>query len=298
MFEELSAEKFTKVNRKTGLDVNHLKVALKHLAKLHAASAALPGETFFNHQQPNISEYFKVFHPLFVNCVKSLVEGVAGEAFEGAEELVSKLSAFESNMIDRSSEAFMLHPDDFGVLCHGDLWLNNLLFAYDDDSIPVDMRMVSEEANVSESSIFDSHSSTYTQVDFGLSYFGSPAIDLAYLLFTSSSDDVKDFEIDILLQHYHRELHANLIKFHFTLPIPSLIQIHNSFLKCGVIGFMYSCLLLPLRFADSTSMADLSCLVLQSDEALKCRKELFSDRFLLKRFEFLLGYFDRKGFLE
>jgi thiamine kinase-like enzyme len=144
MFQELSAEKFKKVDRRTGLDMNHLKVSLKHLAKLHAASAALPDETFSNHQQPNISEYFKVFHPLFVNCVKSLVEGVVGEAFEGAEVLASKLSSFESNMIDRSSEAFMLQPDDFGVLCHGDLWLNNLLFMYDDDSIPVDVRMVSE----------------------------------------------------------------------------------------------------------------------------------------------------------
>jgi Ecdysteroid kinase-like family len=142
------------------------------------------------------------------------------------------------------------------------------------------------------------HFPALPQVDFGLSYFGSPAIDLAYLLFTSSSDDVKDFEIDILLQFYHRELHANLIKFNIALPIPSLIQIHNSFLKCGVIGFMYSSLLLPLRFANSTSIADLSCLVLQSEEALECRKELFSDRFLLKRFEFLLNYYDRKGFLE
>lgn len=152
MFEELS-QNFEKVDRRAGLDVKHLKVVLKHLAKLHAASAALPDETFSNHQQPNISEYFKVFHSLFVNCVKSLVDEVTEEVFEDASELAKKLSAFESFMIDKSSEAFMLQPDDFGVLCHGDLWLNNLWFTYDDDSIPVDVRMVSD---VSESSIFHS----------------------------------------------------------------------------------------------------------------------------------------------
>lgn len=129
-----------------------------------------------------------------------------------------------------------------------------------------------------------------------MSYFGSPAIDLSYLLFTSSSDDVKDYEIDVLLQFYHKTLHENLMKMNYSLPIPSLIQIHSYFLRCGVIGFLYSCLLLPMRF--SSSPRDLSALVDQSEEALEIRKQLFSDEALKKRFQFLLNYFDRKGFLD
>lgn len=129
-----------------------------------------------------------------------------------------------------------------------------------------------------------------------MSYFGSPAIDLSYLLFTSSSDDIKDYEIDVLLQFYHKKLHENLIKLNYSLPIPTLIQIHNLFLRCGVIGVLYSFLLLPMRF--SRTSRDLSALVDQSNEALEVRKELFSDEGLKKRFQFLLNYFDRKGFLE
>ena len=130
-----------------------------------------------------------------------------------------------------------------------------------------------------------------------MSYFGSPGIDLSYLIFSSSSDDVKDFEIDILLQFYHQELHKNLIKLGYELKIPSLIQIHNYFLKCGVIGFMYSSLLLPMRFAGD-SVKDLSFLVQQTEDALKARQELFNDASVKKRFQFLLNYFDRKGFLD
>lgn len=135
-------------------------------------------------------------------------------------------------------------------------------------------------------------------MDFGLSYFGSPGIDLSYLLFTSSSDDIRDYEIDILLQFYHQQLHANLIKLNYSLPIPTLIEIHSCFLKCGVIGFMYSCLLLPMRFADASSLKDISALVEQTDDALMIRKELFCDPALKQRFQFLLKYFDRKGFLD
>lgn len=142
LFEELSPIQFSKVNRKSGLDVSHLKVVMNNLAKLHAASAVMPLETFTYHQQPNISEYFKIFHSLFVNCVKSLVDKLSSEKFEAAEKLALKLNGFERNMIDKSSEAFMLQADDFGVLCHGDLWLNNLLFEYDDEAMPRDVRMV------------------------------------------------------------------------------------------------------------------------------------------------------------
>lgn len=134
-------------------------------------------------------------------------------------------------------------------------------------------------------------------MDFGLSYFGSPGIDLAYLLFTSSSDDIKDYEIDILLQFYHQELHENLVKLKYRRPLPSLIQIHGAFLKCGVIGFVYSCLLLPMRFADA-SVKDLSCLVQQTEDALSIRQELYNNEGLKKRLQFLLRYFDRKGFLD
>lgn len=69
-------------------------------------------------------------------------------------------------------------------------------------------------------------------------------------------------------------------------------------MKCGVVGFLYSCLLLPMRFADPTNLKDFSCFVQQTDEALEIRKEFFEDEKLLKRFKFLLNYFDRKGFLD
>lgn len=146
MFEELPRSKFLKVDRRAGLDLQHLKVAMEKLAKLHAASAVLnceDSQLFTHHQQPNISEYFKTFHLLFINCVKSLVDETSGENYEEAETLVAKLNAFERNMIDKVSEAFMLQGSDFGVLCHGDLWINNLLFEYNEDgSKPVDVRMV------------------------------------------------------------------------------------------------------------------------------------------------------------
>lgn len=121
---------------------------------------------------------------------------------------------------------------------------------------------------------------------------------MAYLLFSSSSESIKDYEIDVLLRFYHQNLHANLMKMNYPLQVPSLIDLHHHFLKSGVIGVLFSCLLLPMRFADSCEQKDLRVLVQQSEEALKSRKELFSDPDMKQRFRFLLSFFDRKGFLD
>lgn len=145
MFKELSGDKSARANRRRGLDVEHMKVVLRKLAKLHAASAVLNSrdeKLFSHHQQPNISEHFNLFHSLFINCLQSLADEVSTETHEGSEMLAKKLIALERNVIDKASDAFIDGTDDFGVFCHGDLWLNNLLFEYDREAMPVDVTMV------------------------------------------------------------------------------------------------------------------------------------------------------------
>lgn len=278
LLEEFASKGYKKVDRQNGLDVGHLKLILEKLAKLHAASAMLYNQDetdFMSHQEPNISEYFKIFHPLFVNCLNACAK--AAEKWPGAEEFARKLFVLEKNVIDRGSEAFILEDEEFGVLCHGDLWTNNVMFDYNEKNEPNDAIML----------------------DFGLSYFGSPGIDLSYLLFTSSSNDIKDYEIDILLQHYHQHLHANLIKMNCKRSIPALTDIHNHFLKRGIVGVIYSTLLIPMRFAaEHINVKELTGLVTSTDEGFAFRDGLYESSQLQQRMMFLLNYFDRKGLLD
>ena len=128
-------------------------------------------------------------------------------------------------------------------------------------------------------------------MDFGLSVFASPGIDLSYLLFSSSTSDIKDLEFDTLLQHYHHHLHQNLIKYGYIKEIPSLTQIHNEFLKYGVVGVIYTNFLLPMRFAKNQK--DLDELVRGKIEG-----KMFENEQYLSRMKFLLNYYDRKGLLD
>lgn len=69
------------------------------------------------------------------------------------------------------------YPNEFNVFCHGDAWLNNLLFSND-------------EKNNSTDILF---------IDYKISFWTSPAYDLCYTFTTSTQSEIKEQEFDILI---------------------------------------------------------------------------------------------------
>lgn len=133
-----------KVSRQLGLDLPHLKLAIAKLAKFHAASARLyevNEELFDQHQQPNITTNFRFFHSLFETCLTTIIDELQ---LDDDEKLRGKLENFKHFMIDRVSDAVTLQNEEFAVLCHGDLWMDNLLYQYEEDGNgkPINVRMV------------------------------------------------------------------------------------------------------------------------------------------------------------
>ena len=61
----------------------------------------------------------------------------------GLQQYAEKLEAFGSNIVEREKAVFSRNPGDkFQVLCHGDLWINNLFFKLNDEREAVDAIMV------------------------------------------------------------------------------------------------------------------------------------------------------------
>lgn len=145
LFKDLSKKKYFKVQRYSGLDEIHLKLTLEKLAKFHACTAFMyhqNRELFSNHQQPNVSEYLKIFHPMFIKSVERIIDTVSKQNWKNSNRIVEKLKEFKINMIDKVSEAFMINEHEMGVLNHGDLWIDNLFFRYDKQKNPIDVKMV------------------------------------------------------------------------------------------------------------------------------------------------------------
>ncbi|XP_055641323.1 uncharacterized protein LOC129778453 [Toxorhynchites rutilus septentrionalis] len=278
IFEDLALQGFQNADRKQGLTYKQLEMVLEKISKFHAATAFLYSrdeESMCDHNYRNINEEIQHLYPLFENGVVSTAEQAAKWPTT-SKTIAKKLSKLEKTVIAKGCNVYTRDDTSFNVLNHGDLWVNNVMFKFD-----------------SRKNLIDS-----ILVDYAVGFFGSPAIDLSYLLFTSSCNDVTTDQFDLLLQFYHSQLVDCLMKLGYTKTLPTLLDIQVDMLRKGFVGIMFATFLIPLRLMEDTTNADLGNLLSMSAEAVNFRRQIFSHPNYQCRMEYLLNYFDRKGYLD
>lgn len=105
-------------------------------------------------------------------------------------------------------------PNEFNVLNHGDLWVNNIMFQYKEDG---------------------SLKETYF-IDFQMGRYGSPAQDLLYFLLSSTNLDIKLKHFDYFISFYHQQLIEHLKLLHYKGIKPKLRDIHMALFKYDYWG--------------------------------------------------------------
>ncbi|XP_001648774.2 uncharacterized protein LOC5564428 [Aedes aegypti] len=278
VFEDLGLQGFKSADRKQGLSYRQLEMVMEKIAKFHAATAVMfnqDEETMKDHNYRNINEEVQHFYPLFQNSMVACAEQ-AQKWPSTATKIANKLFDLEKTVIPKGCQVYTRDSSTFNVLNHGDLWVNNVMYKFDSRGEPIDSILV----------------------DYAVGFFGSPAIDLSYLLFTSSSDDVTTEQFDLLIQYYHSELVDCLAKLNYSKPMPTLLDIQVEMLRKGFVGIMFVTFLIPLRLIEDTANADLGNLLGSTPEAMEFRRNMFSHPKYQGRMEYLLNYFDRKGYLD
>ncbi|XP_062713106.1 uncharacterized protein LOC109412322 isoform X2 [Aedes albopictus] len=278
IFEDLTESGFVAANRKKGLDYHELLMVLERIAHFHAATAYMFSKdesTMQYHHYPNINPNQTHFHPLYRNCLLACAEETRKWSTIPIN-ITEKLFRLEKSMMPKAFEIYQSDKTGFNVLCHCDLSVNNVMLKFDSAGNSVDCRLV----------------------DFAIGFFGSPAMDLSYLLFTASADDVTTDQFDELLQYYHTKLVDTLVILGYEQPIPTLNDIQVAMLRKGFLGVMHVPLLLPLRLIEDTANADLGHLIGSSEAAIEFRRKMFSHPRFRSRMEYLLGYFDRMEYLD
>lgn len=194
IFEDLSAQGFILANRYNGLNDAHCKLVIESLAKLHAASIVL------HTKQTDIFEPFsdgifnrkiKLLHNFFQAMLQACLEEV--ETWPGFEEIAKKLNELKENLIERGSSVFDYHSDETFVFLHGDLWTTNIMFTYDEDKNPLEAKLI----------------------DFQMSSYGSPVIDLLYFIYTSAVPEIRYNKTEELLKFYSEKLGEALTQLGF-----------------------------------------------------------------------------------
>ncbi|KAJ9590309.1 hypothetical protein L9F63_027852, partial [Diploptera punctata] len=163
VLEDLKTEGFRLANVSLGLDLKHCQLVLGKIAQYHAASIVLH-EKNPNCFQKFLSNFYnsdsvKKFEPVVRGTIRSCAEMIS--TCPGYEKYVDVLHSLEDTLVPDMRKAIAMDDSGYNVLNHGDLWLNNIMFRYNEDSQQVqDVRFV----------------------DYQLSYYSSPVVDLFYFL--------------------------------------------------------------------------------------------------------------------
>lgn len=167
--EDLVADGYVLADRKKSLDLDHTLSVIDILAKMHASSYLLL-QKYPDHKNRYLHHEFKKTNRGFLpkltdsamhHTIKSL------HLWPISEEDKNIIRNFHGKVFDLSSKIYERKESSFNVLIHGDCWVNNIMFKYNNGNI-VSLKLI----------------------DYQFSNYNSIGLDLNYFLFTSAKEHV------------------------------------------------------------------------------------------------------------
>ncbi|KAL1140739.1 hypothetical protein AAG570_000669 [Ranatra chinensis] len=143
ILEDLKDLGYKMADRKESLDMNHALLVMKSLGRYHALSATLKErgsldvtgfkDTIFSTNKDNMKQYLDQVLTVFAG----VVDTIWGEDWK---IYAVKIKSLIGKCLDSINQLYD-EECDFPVLNHGDCWVNNMMFKYDEDAnIPANIR--------------------------------------------------------------------------------------------------------------------------------------------------------------
>ena len=189
----------------------------------------------------------------------------------GYEVIGQKLEKFSRNFRQNLLKLMTARDNEIKVLNHGDPWVNNMLFRYNAQNVPIDL-------------IF---------VDFQLSLWGSPGFDLNYFFYTSCKLDELISKRELYLQKYYYTF-ENVLRSHNYRNIPSFESLKRCVQEREAFGFFACFAILPLVAMDKESSKDNSLDNLANENFAKRKiMESYSTPRVVETLKYALKKFDQ-----
>lgn len=162
------------------------------------------------------------------------------------------------------------------ILTHGDVWVNNFMIKYDSENNPIDVLLI----------------------DFQMSFWSSPAVELIYFFISSLRDDIKVERFDDLVEFYHSELFNSLKTLNYKKHIPTFAELQDDMVDKGfsiatsLIFVLFVCKL------DSEEVVSMDKLFKGGEEADNILKIIYNNEYFAKACKTWLPFLNQRGFLN
>lgn len=210
----------------------------------------------------------------FGGNLKALIELI--DTWQGYEKITAKIKNYCNNLKNNLRRSGAVEEDGFCVLNHGDLWVNNMLFRYNEQRQPIDMNFI----------------------DFQMSVWNSPGIDLNYFFYTSIELELLKNKLEVLIREYHKALSDTMQELDLS-NIPSYQDIYNEVQKRQLYGFFANYGILPIVCQDKNHSQDSNLENFHDEEFAKQKlKKIFASKRLEATYRYTLEKFDQMGVFD
>ncbi|KZC10407.1 PREDICTED: uncharacterized protein LOC107188541 [Dufourea novaeangliae] len=276
IMEDLAPLGFRMADRQIGLDLPHCRLVMQGLARFHAASVALCEKEpkhkaiyrrgIFNDDEPSdLIVFFKNGCITLANEVQSWSE-LGKKYADKIRGLADKLHPMCVKLLKR-------RDDEFNVINHGDCWVNNMMFRYDENSKPIE----------------------HVFVDFQLCVYNSPVLDLIYFITTSMFSIEDDIDMERLLLEYVELLTHHMAQLNCKTAPPTLDEIKQCKKNREFLGLIYAMTALPIMLVDKSEAKDIDEMIPKDGEAANhTYKNSLYKQVMIKR----LPKYDEMGLLD
>jgi len=281
IFEDLRERGYKVLSRDSLMSYDQALPVLEKLAKLHAVSAVL------YEKNPSIMDLYiegsisanperQDFLIHYRNCARTL--GMVAEKEWGSEwkHIAQKLNKLADKIVKQGCDVYTRDEKSFSVFNHNDLWMPNLLFK-------------SSDAGAIEDVLF---------VDFQLSYFGCPGIDLNFFFYGSLDEATRVNSLNKLIRKYHEILSETLAKLNYPKKIPTLHDIHVQIFKSLFNAVIAALCEVPLLVVEQSDDLQMDILLAPTQQGEVFRYSLFSNPRYRSFIQKLLPHFDDFGLLD
>ncbi|KAL7032151.1 hypothetical protein ACKWTF_007236 [Chironomus riparius] len=275
VLEDLTKLDFELANRKNHFDLNQAKLVLAKIAKFHALTAALYQKDQSSMERHMISAHdAEEMTPLSFFFSASLQESL--ETIRNCDDLREYVPFLESfDIVQEEKIVYTRNDTDrFRVLNHGDLWINNIFFKFDDAKEPIDVLLV----------------------DYQESYFGSPGIDFNHFFYTSCNYEVHNNHIDELIVFYYNNLVATLKLLNYE-KIPSIDDIKYEIKNKSKQGLIALLSVVPVQMIENPEHANPEYFLADTEEAQVVRREVYGNPHFVETLKFFLPKLSTRGVL-
>uniref|UniRef100_A0A336M2G9 CSON010766 protein n=1 Tax=Culicoides sonorensis TaxID=179676 RepID=A0A336M2G9_CULSO len=251
VLENLTVNTFKMMSKLRGLNYLQIINVMKMLGNFHAASISMKlsdSKTFYLIEKSYLTELLfdgsEKNGEIIEKSIQTAITTLTDDNFESNRNAIltlrnlsnGKLYQKMCNLIN-NSKGFMS-----SVICHGDLWVNNILFKNGKNSLEVKL------------------------VDLQTLRCCSPVFDLLYFMFSSVPINLHKKHLNEFLQIYHESFLASItfnqaavteyedFKMNFTLE-----SLKREYEKSGIFGLGIALWLLPMITFDPNFLPNLNC---------------------------------------